>query len=48
MFITNGNYEYFTKLVEKYAESLKKQIIVSRKNYFQLIITSFKYANLKI
>lgn len=38
------NYEDFSKIIEKYAESLRSQIIISRKNFAELIIKSFKYA----
>ncbi len=43
MFKSANNYEVYTKLVEKYSHSLKNQIIVSRKNYAELVISSQKY-----
>lgn len=37
-----NNYEDFIKLIEKYTQSLKNQIIISRKNYAELVINSLK------
>jgi len=37
------SYQDFTKIIEKYAESLQKQIIISRKNYAQIVIRSLQY-----
>lgn len=38
-----NNCEDYTNLIKKYSESLKNQIIISRKNYADLVINSLKY-----
>lgn len=38
-----NSYEDYVKLIENYSQSLKNQIIISRKNYAELVINSLRY-----